>query len=331
MAAILAGSVGFGQPSKALSTEPLRLSALNFDSQAPRNKRFGALEFIAGFSLRLDDPRFGGFSGLEITEAGEETSVAAVTDRGAILTGRLRFDRSGAMTGIDGAKLLDLELTGHADAEALSRARDGSWRIAFERQHRISRFSALTAQEEPLPALPFRKALKLNDGLESLAILPDGRALLISEAPSGRTLNAWVLTVAPPTAPQPRIKGARAPYPPPPAEKPLSLSIARKGGFLPTDLALGPDGRWLYLLERRFSWIGGVAMRIRRFAVADIRADTTLEGETLIEAGNGYAVDNMEGIAARRGRGGNTELFVISDDNFSPIQRTILLQFRVLR
>jgi len=38
-------------------------------------------------------------------------------------------------------------------------------------------------------------------------------------------------------------------------------------------------------------------------------------------------LDNMEGIATRKGENGETLIYLISDDNFSSFQRTILLMF----
>jgi hypothetical protein len=37
----------------------------------------------------------------------------------------------------------------------------------------------------------------------------------------------------------------------------------------------------------------------------------------------------MEGIAVRRGVNGEIFLYIISDDNYSPLQRTLLLMFEV--
>ena len=37
--------------------------------------------------------------------------------------------------------------------------------------------------------------------------------------------------------------------------------------------------------------------------------------------------DNFEGIAARSGAGGETLIYLLSDDNFNPLQRTLLLMF----
>ena len=41
----------------------------------------------------------------------------------------------------------------------------------------------------------------------------------------------------------------------------------------------------------------------------------------------GYQIDNMEGLSVHRAPDGALVLTLISDDNFSPLQRTVLLQF----
>jgi hypothetical protein len=50
----------------------------------------------------------------------------------------------------------------------------------------------------------------------------------------------------------------------------------------------------------------------------------------MIEADLGYQIDNMEGIAVHRPAGGETIITLVSDDNFSVIQRNLLLQFAVV-
>jgi hypothetical protein len=39
--------------------------------------------------------------------------------------------------------------------------------------------------------------------------------------------------------------------------------------------------------------------------------------------------DNMEGIDARRSEGGESLVYLLSDDNYSFLQRTLLLMFRM--
>ena len=52
-----------------------------------------------------------------------------------------------------------------------------------------------------------------------------------------------------------------------------------------------------------------------------------VDGPVLFEADLGYEIDNMEGLSVHRGAGGETVLTLVSDDNFSLLQRTLLLQF----
>jgi hypothetical protein len=112
--------------------------------------------------------------------------------------------------------------------------------------------------------------------------------------------------------------------------EPKSFQLRDIDGFDITGAACLQDGSML-VLERRFRWLEGVKMRIRQLAVADIKPGARLEGRVLIQADNGFEIDNMEGIAVHRGSGGETILTLISDDNFnSLLQRTLLLQFTLL-
>jgi len=71
----------------------------------------------------------------------------------------------------------------------------------------------------------------------------------------------------------------------------------------------------------------GLAIRMRRIALSDIRPGALVDGAVLFDADLGYEIDNMEGLSAHRTAAGETVLTLISDDNFSAIQRTLLLQF----
>jgi hypothetical protein len=110
-------------------------------------------------------------------------------------------------------------------------------------------------------------------------------------------------------------------------ETPHRLSLVDHGGFDVTDAVSLPDGA-LIVLERRFRWTEGVKMRLRRLAPDTVKPGAVLDGEILLETDLSSQIDNMEGLAAHRGPGGETVLTVISDDNFNPIlQRNLLLQF----
>ena len=85
-----------------------------------------------------------------------------------------------------------------------------------------------------------------------------------------------------------------------------------------------------YCSSGAFSPARGIALRIRRIPLAEIKADAVLDGRSMIEADLAYQIDNMEGIAVHRNSAGETIVTLVSDDNFSIIQRNLLLQFSVV-
>ena len=114
----------------------VELLPIELDSRNPQKKEFGRLEFLNGFQLRSRDPRFGGLSGLTI---GADGRLYAVSDAGYWVSAQMILDSD--------TRLLDLtdwiiqpllSTTGTPvtdplhDAEALARAPDGSFLVAFE-------------------------------------------------------------------------------------------------------------------------------------------------------------------------------------------------------
>jgi hypothetical protein len=108
------------------------------------------------------------------------------------------------------------------------------------------------------------------------------------------------------------------------------FTVKRHDDFDISDCVAMPPND-LLLLERRLALLhGGLSMRIRRVPIADIKPGAVADGKNLIEADLGYEIDNMEGLALHRNASGETILTLISDDNFMPFQRTLLLQFAVV-
>jgi hypothetical protein len=70
-----------------------------------------------------------------------------------------------------------------------------------------------------------------------------------------------------------------------------------------------------------------VFMRIRRIDVADIKPGARLDGVVLYETEGGGMVDNMEAIAVHTATDGRVILTIMSDDNYNPTQRTLLMRF----
>jgi hypothetical protein len=293
---------------------------LRFVPLALDRTRFGQLEFTGGLELSCDDPRFGGLSALWIGPEGRR--LLSLTDHGTWFSARLAYAegrpfaieaaRLAPMLGPDGTPLT---LTRRFDSECLAIA-EGVAYVGLERVHEVLRFDisedGLSARGRPLPGPPGLKELPSNKGLEALGMVPAGplagRLVGIAErsSPGDATpTRGFVLT------------GGFAEF-----------AVSRSDGYDVSDLAFLPDGDML-LLERSFGLFSGIRMRIRRIPAVSLRPGALLDGPVLIEAGMASRIDNMEGLAVHRGPGGETVLTLVSDDNFSALQSTLLLQFRM--
>ena len=87
--------------------------------------------------------------------------------------------------------------------------------------------------------------------------------------------------------------------------------MRRIGDYDVSDCAILPAGD-LLLLERSFSRLRGVGMRIRRVPLGEVKVGAVVDGPVLVEVDMGYQIDNMEGLsvhrAAERRRGAHADL-----------------------
>ena len=168
---------------------------------------------------------------------------------------------------------------------------------------------------EVVPLPPAARKLPFNKGLEALVFVPRGLPLagtLIAMSERGLDANGNLIAflVGGPT--------------------PGQFSVRRTNSFDVSDAVLLPSGE-LLLLERKFSLLDGVGIRIRRIALASVAPGAVVDGPSIFDADLGDEIDNMEGIDAHVTPEGDTVLTMVSDDNFSMIQRTLLLQFTLLK
>ena len=80
---------------------------------------------------------------------------------------------------------------------------------------------------------------------------------------------------------------------------------------------------------RDSSYITRVASRIRRIDGSHTMSAAELVSTLVAEFRDPIITENFEGIAVREGRNGNAIVYIISDDNFSPLQRTLLMMFEL--
>jgi hypothetical protein len=304
-------------PARAAPIE-IAATPVTLGETGDRVSRVGALAFLGGLALTSPDRRFGGLSGLAISADG--TRMTAITDRGSWITARLDYDAAGRLVGIGEAALYPIrDMAGQPlegswrDAEGLTRLVDGRRAVGFEQRHRIWLYGGSVAQAAGQAiAVPAKLGTAPNNGgIEALTQLADGRLLALTEdfrAPEGG-LRGWIITLD--------GGGDAAPLAYPPARD-----------FHPTALALLPGGDVL-VLERRFTVVAGPGARLVRVARAAIAPGAAVSGRELGRLEAPLTVDNFEGLAVRRDAHGRTLIYLVSDDNFNPVQRTLLMQFRL--
>ncbi len=326
---IIAGSFALAEALRT-SAAPARIAVQAtpidaFDNRDPSRTRFGALEFLGGLALTSNYQAFGGVSAINVEPDGSH--FLAITDNGSWLRGRIAY-RDGRPAGIADAEMAPilgpdgkpLAARGWFDVESLTEM-DGLHYIGIERAEQIVRFNfrrdGLLARGEPIAVPDDFKTLAYNKSLECLAGGPKdsrlaGTLIVITE----RSLDA---------------QGNHRSYLLRPAgDGPVErFSVKRSDDFDVTDCAILPPSD-LLLLERRYSPARGVAMRIRRLPLSTFKPGATVEGKELIYADLAHQIDNMEGIAVHRNAQGETIITLISDDNFSVIQRNLLLQFKLV-
>lgn len=304
-------------PRRPFLTLIVALAALALLAGPPRATARLPAEYVGSYTWSRDEAEFGGLSGFDLAPDG--MTFAAVSDRGTLYAGRLLRDATGAVVAVrtDGpGRISDADggplRSGVRDAEGLALAPDGRFFVSFEGYDRIGAFAAPdangTTDSAPADWLPradaFRR-LQQNSGLEALAIDAEGRLYTLPERSGarGRPFPVW------------RFDGSGWKQP---------FTLPRDGDFLPVGADFGPDGR-LYLLERDFRGLLGFRSRVSRF---EIGPDGPGPRELLLETHAPWH-DNLEGIAVWADAAGAIRLTMISDDNFNPLQRTELVDYRL--
>jgi hypothetical protein len=232
----------------------------SFDRSNRLRVRFGALEYRSGLVLTSRFPGFGGLSGIRLDPKGER--FISFSDKGNWFTGGIVY-RGREMTGltdVEAAPMLGpdgrpIQTRGWFDSESI--ALDGPFvYIGLERVNQVLRFDFskgfTRARGEVVPLPPAASKLPNNKGLEALVFVPKGMPLAgtliaISERGLDTKGNLIAFLVGGPT--------------------PGQFSVRRTEKFDVSDAVLLPSGE-LLILERKFSWLSGIGIRIRRIALA---------------------------------------------------------------
>jgi hypothetical protein len=265
--------------------------------------------FFDSYRWTDENPDFGGFSGLELSEDG--ASFYAISDRGFIAQSRLiRDEDDGKIIGVEGFHPVFLKNSKGErlysywdDAEGLAIGSDGEIFISFEGIHRVWKYDTPDSDATKIPQHPDFKGMQNNSSLEVLAVDDAGTLYTMPE-------RSGVLTRPFPVY---RFKNGVWDQP---------FGIPRKPPYLPVGGDFGPDGKF-YLLERHLQGIFGFKTRVRRFTFTE---DAVTEEETLLESSTGTH-DNLEGISVWRDNAGRIRITMLSDDNFKSFQRTEFVEY----
>jgi hypothetical protein len=306
---------------------PLQAQPVPLDPVHPEVKKVGVLDYVAGFalmpapSLLATKPLapFGGLSDMMLARDGN--AILSVSDIGWWWRLRLSRDAQGRLVGVPGAEAAPLhDLDGtvlakkfESDAESMTHLQDGRWVVGFERDHRLWSYQG-SDQDAALPAGPASAVdgpaglvdLPENNGIEALAELEDGRILMLAEGKENAPGDGIGWLGKP---------GAWS-----------KITIQRSDGFRPTSLARLPSGD-LLLLERYFTESRGPGVRISYLPASALVPGARLEPKLLAGWRLPLTVDNFECLAVEPAADGGLYLFLLSDDNQNPLQRTLLLQF----
>lgn len=285
------------------------------------------LRFEHGITLKTGFEAFGGLSALHLSK--DRAALLAITDTGHWLRatpvwrdGQLVALEQAVMAPVQAAGGRSLQSSGHGDIEAMAFGQNGAY-LADESYGSTVFLAPHVPGSLAAPAQPFKrraalKKLPTGRGIEALAYMErDGLApqlLAIAERnPESGTgfIPAWLLPATPDSADLQALR-----YEPTPGFDVSDATFSKSCG--------------LFVLERKLNWLGFFEMRLKLIPSSSIKAGSSLKGLTLLATDSWTShVDNMEGVSVIDSPDGSCEIFMLSDDNYLPIQSTNLLQFRL--
>lgn len=315
MLAIAAALLAVAPPALALLAPPEDFSAtpVVLDPRDRAHLRIGELRYLGGWVLRSSDRRFGGISSMTV----QGDRFAAISDTGMVFW--LRPANGGIV--LDGIRALpagpgDSDSKENRDSESSSYdpATGRTW-VGFETNNQIWRYGPGFATAEASAAPRSIADFPNNIGAETLVRLRDGRFLVIEETgdvPPNNHGNRGRLWASDPTVSK---------------DDPIRFNYRAPEGFAITDGVELPSGHIL-LLHRRFTLATGVQAALTVFDPRQIREKAMIKGREIARLSPPLTVDNMEALALTEEHG-RPVLWIASDDNFAPYQRSLLLRFAI--
>ncbi|MFN3749162.1 MAG: esterase-like activity of phytase family protein [Sphingorhabdus sp.] len=292
------------------NSQSIELIPLRLDASKPDRRKVGALTFLNGWELRSDNSDFGGISAL--TALGDNRFLA-VSDAGTLIgftltNGKMERSFIAALPGAQGEQL------DYRDRDSEGMAYDAAsghiW-ISYEARHAVRRLSPSLGRVDGVERLSFTEGWKANGGVEAMTRLNDGRFVLLSETHQRADgSNSGYLYSGDPVE-----RGARY----------ISFGYRAPEGYRPTDATVLPDGR-LLILNRRIGFPQGFSAKLAVLDPSEIQSGEVATPKVIASIAPPLLVDNMEGLAITQ-QNGRIIVWMVSDNNFTAFQRTILMKF----
>lgn len=257
---------------------------------------------LAGVWRYSDETReFGGFSALLALEDGR---LRAFSDRGSRFTfvepgtdapqpEGTPFTRQAVERGY-ADDLWDIESTTRDPAT-------GRYWLGFEAVHAIHRYTP-ASEPDGVRLLINEVDWSDNEGAEAMLRLSDGRFMVVPEGGDTGLLY-----------PSDPVDGA----------SPARFAVRRPAsGYAATDLAQLPDGRVLLLMRNTVVALPPFASLLALGPPP--RAGEVWAPEVVLDLNRAIPRENYEGLAVREMADGRVAVWIISDDNLSVMQRTLL-------
>ena len=293
------------------NSQNIAMKPLTLDPSHPGVRRVGDLIFLAAWELGSGNPDFGGISALTALPGGRFVGVSdAGTLIGFGLTGNDQTNRPFI------APLPESQGPGKTfedrDSEGITFDADsGQFWVSYEAKHAIRRFSRSFARSNGIVRPAEMQRWSDNKGAETIIRLRDGRFIVIAEG-LDNDVHQGLLFSGDPVEPGTSI--SKFSYRPPP-------------GYRVTDGTMLPDGG-LLILNRTIGFPKGFAAKLAVVDPEIVKAGAMLTGTVIATLTSPLLVDNMEGLATTR-EGGDTVIWLVSDNNFNIWQRTLLMKFRL--
>jgi len=324
--------------------EPIELAAAPTPLQLsdPGQRRAGQLTFVASYTLSSPDPRFGGLSGVDVLDDG---NLLAVSDAGHFVWIDLGRDgltpmaaRVATMRDVSGQPMATL---GGDSAEGVA-FNDGMALVSFEGNHRILAFDVgrCGAAARGAPIVFDEYGLSLNDAYEEARIAVDAGN---GSEPLAVTRDWYVFAGIERKVGHLNSLSARPIEAEPEFDLRVGVDAPEFAGMDVIPGAGGDGAARAFLIHRKPARGGAVIMEtdLLRFE-PKLEGRRPSRGEMETRARQRYAevgwrelarldqlgvTDAFEGIAAKQLSDGRIRLYLVSDDDFSPTKRTVLMLF----